>query len=154
MLQGKLDNKFKMIKPEPLGFELPRPNGIWLLCRLLKADDRLGSLYMGDMSEQEAGFTVARVEKVGSLAYKSDKFGGQVFCKDGDYVMYNRFQGLDFEFNGEIFKLIQDDRPVMTFTEDDMESFGFFKKDNEVLAKTQQRPVEFGKQSKKDEIIS
>ena len=72
------------------------------------------------MEDEEKGFTIGYVEKLGTLAYQHDKFQGKPYCKEGDYVLYARHQGLGFEINGRHFKLLQDDRPLMTFTREQL----------------------------------
>lgn len=121
MFQGVITGRVKFKEHVPLTDKenLPNPNGVWLRVWPLEATEQTkGGLVLDAQSveDEERGFTIGYVEKLGTLCYKHVKFEGQPYCKEGDYVLFARNQGLDFEVNGRQFKLIQDDRPLMTFS--------------------------------------
>ena len=127
MLHGKINANFKFTKPEPLLIKLPNPNGIWLLVRELSLNEEQKTqggvtLYLGtDIAQDPSNeLTIGYVEEVGSLAYTHEKFKGVPFCKKGDYILYGRFQGTDFMLKDEKIKFLADDKPLMTFTEQEL----------------------------------
>lgn len=58
--------------------------------------------------------TVGRVLKVGELAYAdTNKFKGGSWCKPGDYVVYGKYQGDKFFYQGIRMILLFDDQILM-----------------------------------------
>lgn len=131
MFQGVITGRVKFKPHEPISENdfknLPAPNGVWLRVWPLEAQETTkGGLLMDTQSreDEERGVTIGYVDAVGSLAYDHEKYNGQTYCYPGDYVMFARHQGLDFEINGRHFKLLQDDRPLMTFSLEQLKNLG------------------------------
>ena len=127
MFQGVITGRVKFKKHEPLNEDikdlLPVPNGVWLRVWPLEAQETTkGGLVLDTQSleDEERGVTIGYVDAVGTHSYEHEKFNGKSYCKEGDYVLFARHQGLDFEINGRHFKLLQDDRPLMTFSLDQL----------------------------------
>lgn len=123
MFQGVITGRVKFKQHQPLDANLqdllPRPNGVWIRVFPLEAlETTKGGLQLDKQSieDEERGVTIGYVDALGTHAYEHDKYNGKQYCKEGDYVLFARHQGLDFEMKGRHFKLLQDDRPLMTFT--------------------------------------
>jgi len=131
MFQGVITGRVKFKAHQPISEDdlnnLPKPNGVWIRVWPLEAQDTTkGGLLMDSQSreDEERGVTIGYVDEVGTLAYDHEKYNGIKYCKPGDYVMFARHQGLDFEINGRHFKLLQDDRPLMTFSLEQLKGLG------------------------------
>lgn len=113
--------------PKEIDTTIPTPNGYRILVRLLdveqsaKTKGGLG-IYIpdSDKEELEEQMTIGYVQALGDLCYKNEQFEGKKWCKEGDYILFARMQGIDFEFNKVRYKLLQDDRPLMTFSEEQL----------------------------------
>jgi len=85
-------------------------------------------VYVPDQSrEREARATVvAYVVKVGPLAYKDqDKFDGEAWCKEGDWVCIGRYAGSRFQIEGGEVRIINDDEVIATIVDpDDIKTYG------------------------------
>lgn len=136
MFQGVMTGRVKFKKHVPINDlilnNLPAPNGIRIrVWPLVAMETTKGGLVLDDESriDEERGATIGFVDALGSHAYTDEKFNGKPFCKPGDYVLYARHQGLDFEIMGRHYKLLQDDRPLMTFTLEQLQNLGIIEKD-------------------------
>lgn len=125
MYQGIINGgTIRFQAPTELDKTIPTPNGYRLLVRLLdiaqQSTTKSGlNIYIpdSDKEELEEQMTIGYVQALGNLCYKNEQFEGQPWCKEGDYILFARMQGIDFEFNKVRYKLLQDDRPLMTFSE-------------------------------------
>jgi co-chaperonin GroES (HSP10) len=113
--------------PKELDNSIPKPNGYRLLIRMLDVEQATTTksglqLHIpdSDKEELEEQMTIGYVQSVGDLCYKNDMFENKPWCVEGDYVLFARMQGIDFEFNKIRYKLLQDDRPLMTFKEKEL----------------------------------
>ena len=61
---------------------------------------------------------VGRVLKVGTLAYEDkDKFLAGAWCKEGDYVCYQKLSGTKFVYKGVKLLLLFDDQVLMRISD-------------------------------------
>lgn len=123
MFQGVISGRVKFKKHQPITTtiqeSLPQPNGVWLRVWPLEAKETTkGGLALDIQSktDEERGVTIGYVDAIGTNSYEHERFNGRPYCKEGDYVLFARNQGLDFEIKGRHFKLLMDDRPLMTFS--------------------------------------
>lgn len=113
--------------PKEIDKTIPKPNGYRILVRMLEVEQATTTksglqLHIpdSDREELEEQMTIGYVQALGNLCYKNEMFEGNPWCKEGDYILFARMQGIDFEFNKVRYKLLQDDRPLMTFSEEQL----------------------------------
>ena len=119
----------KAAKEKSLTERIPQPTGWRLLVMPYMGRDKTeGGIYVPDQSrEREARATVvAYVVKVGPLAYQDpDKFGGEAWCKEGDWVCIGRYAGSRFQIEGGEVRIINDDEVIATIVDpDDIKTYG------------------------------
>ena len=107
---------------------VPQPTGWRILVMPYTGNDKTdGGVYIPDqVREREARATVvAYVIKVGPLAYQDqDKFGGEPWCKEGDWVCIGRYAGSRFKIEGGEVRIINDDEVIATIVDpDDIKSY-------------------------------
>ena len=107
---------------------VPQPTGWRILVMPYIGNDKTdGGVYIPDqVREREARATVvAYVIKVGPLAYQDqDKFGGEPWCKEGDWVCIGRYAGSRFKIEGGEVRIINDDEVIATIVDpDDIKSY-------------------------------
>ena len=94
----------KEAKKKSLTERIPQPTGWRILVMPYMGREKTESgVYVPDQSrEREARATVvAYVVKVGPLAYKDqDKFDGEAWCNEGDWVCIGRYAGSRFQIEG------------------------------------------------------
>jgi|TARA_E500000318_G_scaffold110048_1_gene124494 chaperonin GroES len=116
-------------KEKPLKERVPQPTG-WriLVMPWMGSDKTEGGVYIPDqVKERESRATVvAYVVKVGPLAYQDeDKFGGEAWCKEGDWVCIGRYAGSRFNISGGEVRIINDDEVIATIIDpDDIKTYG------------------------------
>lgn len=122
--------------PKEIDKTIPTPNGYRILVRLLEVEQAtttLSGLQLhipdSDKEELEEQMTIGYVQALGDLCYKNEQFEGKQWCKEGDYILFARMQGIDFEFNKVRYKLLQDDRPLLTFSEKQLIDLKILTKD-------------------------
>ena len=108
---------------------VPQPTGWRILVMPYMGREKTESgVYVPDQSrEREARATVvAYVVKVGPLAYKDqDKFDGEAWCKEGDWVCIGRYAGSRFQIEGGEVRIINDDEVIATIVDpDDIKTYG------------------------------
>ncbi len=75
-----------------------------------------GGIILPEQARDDIAYltTVGRVLKVGTLAYEDkDKFLGGAWCKEGDYVCYQKLSGTKFVYKGVKLLLLFDDQVLM-----------------------------------------
>ena len=102
---------------------LPQPTG-WRLLVMPYAGKAMteGGIYIPDAArEREAIATVvAYVLKLGPLAYADqDKFGGEAWCEEGQWVCIGSYAGSRFKIDGGEVRIIKDDEVIATILETD-----------------------------------
>ena len=84
---------------------MPEPSGWRLLVLPYKGKgvtDGGIQLLESTVSKENLATSVCYVMKVGPLAYQDyDKFGGEPWCKEGDWVIFARYAGSRFRLNGD-----------------------------------------------------
>ena len=118
----------KAAKNMSLKQRVPQPTGWRILVMPYIGNDKTdGGVYIPDqVREREARATVvAYVIKVGPLAYQDqDKFGGEPWCKEGDWVCIGRYAGSRFKIEGGEVRIINDDEVIATIVDpDDIKSY-------------------------------
>ena len=118
----------KAAKNMSLKERVPQPTGWRILVMPYIGNDKTdGGVYIPDqVREREARATVvAYVIKVGPLAYQDqDKFGGEPWCKEGDWVCIGRYAGSRFKIEGGEVRIINDDEVIATIVDpDDIKSY-------------------------------
>ena len=118
----------KAAKNMSLKERVPQPTGWRILVMPYTGNDKTdGGVYIPDqVREREARATVvAYVIKVGSLAYQDqDKFGGEAWCKEGDWICIGRYAGSRFSITGGEVRIINDDEVIATIVDpDDIKSY-------------------------------
>lgn len=116
-------------KDKPLKDRVPQPTGWRILVMPWTGNDKTdGGIYIPDqVRERESKATVvAYVVKVGPLAYKDeDKFNGEAWCKEGDWVCIGRYAGSRFNISGGEVRIINDDEVIATILDpDDIKTYG------------------------------
>ena len=96
---------------------LPELPGYHVLVRpvSIKAKTK-GGIILPEQARDDIAYltTVGRVLKVGTLAYEDkDKFLGGAWCKEGDYVCYQKLSGTKFVYKGVKLLLLFDDQVLM-----------------------------------------
>ena len=96
---------------------LPELPGYHILVRpvSIKAKTK-GGIILPEQARDDIAYltTVGRVLKVGTLAYEDkDKFLGGAWCKEGDYVCYQKLSGTKFVYKGVKLLLLFDDQVLM-----------------------------------------
>jgi|TARA_X000001388_G_C2231141_1_gene123212 co-chaperonin GroES (HSP10) len=96
---------------------LPHIPGYHVLIRPVAIREKTkGGILLPDKFKDDAKYltTVGRVLKVGELAYADrDRFKGGSWCKPGDYVVYGKYQGDKFSYQGIKMILLFDDQILM-----------------------------------------
>jgi chaperonin GroES len=116
-------------KDKPLKERVPQPTGWRILVMPWTGNEKTdGGIYIPDqVRERESKATVvAYVVKVGPLAYKDqDKFNGEAWCKEGDWVCIGRYAGSRFNISGGEVRIINDDEVIATILDpDDIKTYG------------------------------
>ena len=119
----------KKAKQKSLKERVPQPTGWRILVMPYMGKEKTDSgIYVPDQArERESRATVvAYVLKVGPLAYAdADKFGGEAWCKEGDWVCIGRYAGSRFQIEGGEVRLINDDEVIATIVDpDDIQTYG------------------------------
>jgi co-chaperonin GroES (HSP10) len=108
---------------KPLLERLPQPTGWRVLVMPYQGKAKTSSgLYIPDevRERENVATTVAYVMKLGPLAYKDqDKFGGEPWCKVGQWVCIGRYSGSRFKIDGGEVRIINDDEVIATIIEPD-----------------------------------
>ena len=90
--------------PDPT--PLPKIPGYHILVRPVSVKGKTkGGILLPDSTKSD----MARVLKVGDLAYQDDKFSDGAWCKEGDYICYGKHSGNKFMYKGVQLLLIFDD---------------------------------------------
>ena len=96
---------------------LPSLPGYHVLIRPVTIREKTkGGILLPSKFKDDAKYltTVGRVLKVGELAYAdTNKFKGGAWCKAGDYVVYGKYQGDKFFYQGIRMILLFDDQILM-----------------------------------------
>ena len=96
---------------------LPEIPGYHVLVRPVSIKTKTkGGIILPEKARDDIAYltTVGRVLKVGTLAYEDkDKFLGGAWCKEGDYVCYQKLVGTKFVYKGVKLLLIFDDQVLM-----------------------------------------
>ena len=119
----------KEAKKKTLTERIPQPTGWRLLVMPYMGRNKTDSGgYVPDQTrERESRATVvAYVVKIGPLAYQDhDKFGGEAWCKEGDWVCIGRYAGSRFQIEGGEVRIINDDEVIATIVDpDDIKTYG------------------------------
>lgn len=86
--------------PDTTGFQI---NGWKILLMPVKAPDKTqGGIIIPDSTRHDLQSitSLCRVLKVGPLAYSSEIYEGEPWCKPGDFVLISRNTGLKISYNG------------------------------------------------------
>jgi len=103
---------------------MPKPSGWRLLVLPYKGKgvtDGGIQLLESTVSKENLATSVCYVMKVGPLAYQDyDKFGGEPWCKQGDWVLIGRYAGarLPLQDDHEV-RIINDDEVIGTISNPD-----------------------------------
>jgi co-chaperonin GroES (HSP10) len=105
------------IPMEERGRSLPEPTGWKILCVVPDVSDKIDGTELdlikstAALRQEEHGTTVLFVVKVGPQAYKDEaKFGGEAWCKKGDFILVRTYSGTRFKIYGKEFRLLNDDQ--------------------------------------------
>ena len=102
---------------------VPQPTGWRILVMPYTGNDKTdGGVYIPDQVRLRVAraTVVAYVIKVGPLAYQDqDKFGGEAWCKEGDWVCIGRYAGSRFKIEGGEVRIINDDEVIATIVDPD-----------------------------------
>src|SRR5690606_16978170 len=97
--------------PKPL----PYVCGYNILVKPLKVKSKVGNILLPEQTRDDAQqlTNVARVLKVGPEAYKDSNRFSEPWCKEGDYVVFQKFRGVKIAYKGVPLTLIADDEVLM-----------------------------------------
>ena len=103
---------------------MPEPSGWRLLVLPYKGKgvtDGGIQLLESTVSKENLATSVCYVLKVGPLAYLDhDKFGGEAWCKEGDWVLIGRYAGARFSLEDDHeVRIINDDEVIGTILNPD-----------------------------------
>ena len=117
-LAGAITNDSRVTEGEhPDPEVLPEIPGYHVLVRPVSIKTKpKGGIILPEKARDDIAYltTVGRVLKVGTLAYEDkDKFLGGAWCKEGDYVCYQKLVGTKFVYKGVKLLLIFDDQVLM-----------------------------------------
>ena len=100
---------------------MPEPSGWRLLVLPYKGKgvtDGGIQLLESTVSKENLATSVCYVMKVGPLAYQDyDKFGGEPWCKKGDWVLIGRYAGSRFKIDGAEPRILNDDEIIATIND-------------------------------------
>jgi co-chaperonin GroES (HSP10) len=96
--------------------KLPQPTG-WRMLVLPYSGPKQtkGGLVYSDITHERIQMTTvcALVLKMGSLCYSDkDKFGGEPWCKEGDWIIFGRYAGSRFKIDGGEVRILNDDEVI------------------------------------------
>lgn len=86
--------------PDLTGFEI---HGINILVRPVHVEAKTkGGILLTDKLQDDASYltNVGKVLAIGSLAYTQEEFGGESWCKVGDYVLLPKLAGNKIKYKG------------------------------------------------------
>ena len=93
--------------------KLPTPVGYKILIAIPEIDEKTegGLIRPGSMVDvEEAASIIGFVMEVGESAYSDkDRFPGEPWCKEGDFVIFRSYSGTRFKVMGKEFRIINDD---------------------------------------------
>ena len=96
---------------------LPDLPGYHILVRPVTVKPKTkGGIILPERARDDIAYltTVGRVLKVGTLAYEDrDKFLAGAWCKEGDFVCYQKLSGTKFVYKGIKLLLLFDDQVLM-----------------------------------------
>jgi co-chaperonin GroES (HSP10) len=100
--------------------KLPQPTG-WRLLVLPYSGPKktkAGIIYADQTHERIQMTTVCGlVLKMGPLCYKDkEKFEGQPWCKEGDWIIFGRYAGSRFKIDGGEVRILNDDEIIATIS--------------------------------------
>ena len=100
--------KMKKIGIQPVGWQL--------LIRPMKGPEKSGSIFLTDATKEEnkIAASVCEILDMGPDCYMDDKFASGPWVSVGDYVLVGKFTGSRFNYQGEEFRLINDDQVIGT----------------------------------------
>ena len=113
--------------PDPPSERMPRVSGWRILIRPVATPEKTaGGIWKPDSykDREDFGQILGRVVQVGSMAYTRDDMGTTPWCKEGDYVLYGKYDGKHVEVDNVKFVILNDDnilavvpepKAVMTF---------------------------------------
>lgn len=83
--------------------------------------DKIGSVYLAGQSidQMKTASIVCQVVSVGPLAYQDDKFGGQPWVKEGDWILIGKYSGMRFKIGGVEHRIMNDDEVLALVDEPD-----------------------------------
>jgi co-chaperonin GroES (HSP10) len=91
---------------------MPTPVGWKILIAMPDFEKKVGSIHVPDsvIDNHGAAFVVGLVMRVGPLAFADrEKFPTGSWCKEGDFIIINKYSGTRFKIEGHEFRLINDD---------------------------------------------
>jgi len=99
---------------EMLDEALPTPAGYMILIALPDIEETFGesSIAKADSTKREEHIlsTLGMVLELGAQAYTDkERFPGEPWCKEGDFVMFRPNTGTRFKIAGKEFRLLSDD---------------------------------------------
>ncbi len=108
-----LDKSLKERLPQPTGWR------VLVMPYQGKMKTEGGIIIPTEAREREALATVvAYVLKLGPLAYEDpNKFGGEPWCQEGQWVCIGRYAGSRFKIDGGEVRIINDDEVIATILE-------------------------------------
>ena len=117
-LAGAIPNAAWITEPDvPDPEVLPNLPGYHILVRPVTVKPKTkGGIILPERARDDIAYltTVGRVLKVGTLAYEDrDKFLAGAWCKEGDFVCYQKLSGTKFVYKGIKLLLLFDDQVLM-----------------------------------------
>ena len=99
--------------PEPM----PKICGYMMLVKPINVEEKTsGGIYIPDQTKSALNhlMSVGKVIKQGPECYKNqDGSPREQWCKEGDWVVWKKLSGINFEYQTQKFKIINDDEVIM-----------------------------------------
>ena len=118
-VKAKLNNPKEAVKADRKELDkLPKPVGWRILVLPFKASEKTkGGILLTDKTMEDSQLTasVAMVLAVGDDAYQDkEKFPNGPWCKQGDWVVFDRYAGSRIKIEGGEVRLLNDDEILGT----------------------------------------
>lgn len=92
---------------------LPKPTGYRMLVEPVKVSEKTkGGVFLPADTQHKEGLAsiTAKVLAMGPDCYQDkDRFPHGAYCEVGDYIMMQAYSGVRFEYEGEHYRIINDD---------------------------------------------
>lgn len=100
-------------REEEIASLLPTPRGWRILIAMPEVDEKTaGGIIKADITKhiEQTSTVLGYVLKMGPVCYTDKaRFGGEPWCKKGDFVLLGAYKGVRFHILGKEFRIINDD---------------------------------------------